>query len=77
MSTFIVGRAFEAFRTDAEAPPPLTLRGANAVDRYNQPMPFNPAEDNPTDAYLGDTQRLAAREVHVRRISFAIPVTAV
>jgi Family of unknown function (DUF6714) len=49
---FIVGGAFEVFRTDAEAPPPLTLRGANAVDGYNQPMPFNPAEDNPTDAYL-------------------------
>ena len=48
----IVSRAFEAFRTDAATPPPLTLRGANAVDSYNQPMPFNPAEDEPTDAYL-------------------------
>jgi hypothetical protein len=48
----IVSRAFEVFRTDAAAPPPLTLRGANAVDSYNQPMPFNPAEDESTDAYL-------------------------
>ena len=48
----IVSRAFEVFGSDAAAPPPLTLRGANAVDSYNQPMPFNPAEDEPTDAYL-------------------------
>ena len=48
----IVSRAFEVFRADAETLPPLTLRGANAVDGYNQAMPFNPDEDNPTDAYL-------------------------
>jgi hypothetical protein len=48
----IVSRAFEVFRTDAAAPPPLTLRGGNAVDSYSQPMPFDPAEDEPTDAYL-------------------------
>ena len=48
----IVSRAFEVFRTDAEAPPPLTLRGGYAVDGYSQPTPFDPAEDEPTDAYL-------------------------
>ena len=48
----IVSRAFEVFRGDAEAPPPLTLRGGNAVDGYHHPSPFNPDEDNPTDAYL-------------------------
>jgi hypothetical protein len=48
----IVSRAFEVFRTDAQAPPPLTLRGANAVDSYDQPMPFDPAADEPTDTYL-------------------------
>ena len=48
----IVSRAFEVFRTDAAAPPPLTLRGANAVDSYSQPLPFDSAEDDPTDAYL-------------------------
>ncbi len=48
----IISRAFEVFRIDAAAPPPLTLRGANAVDSYNQPMPFNPAEDESTDAYF-------------------------
>src|SRR5512132_1461363 len=30
----IVRRAFKAFRADAEAVPPLTLRGGNAVDGY-------------------------------------------
>jgi hypothetical protein len=48
----IVSRAFEVFRNDAAAPPPLTLRGGNAVDSHSQPMPFDPAEDEPTDAYL-------------------------
>ena len=48
----IVSRAFEAFRTDAAVPPPLTLRGANAVDSYHLPTPFDAAEDQPTDAYL-------------------------
>jgi hypothetical protein len=48
----IVTRAFELFRADAAAPPPLTLRGANAVDSYDEPMPFDPAEDEPTDPYL-------------------------
>ena len=28
----IVQKAFEAFRADADAVPPLTLRGGNAVD---------------------------------------------
>jgi hypothetical protein len=48
----VVTRAFEVFRADAMAPPPLTLRGANAVDGYDQPMPFDPAADEPCDAYL-------------------------
>ena len=48
----IVSRAFEVFRADTAAPPPLTLRGANAVDSYDHPMPFDPAADEPTDPYL-------------------------
>src|SRR6476661_8146570 len=53
MSTASIGtRAFEVFRADATAPPPLTLRGANAVDSYDQPAPFDPSADEPTDAYL-------------------------
>ncbi len=48
----IVRRAWTAFRADAIAAPPLTLRGANAVDGYDQPPPFDPAADHPTDAYV-------------------------
>jgi hypothetical protein len=48
----IVIRAFEVFRSDAETPPPLSLRGGNEVDGYKEPTPFDPAEDDPTDAYL-------------------------
>jgi hypothetical protein len=48
----IVRRAFETFRADAEAMPPLTLRGGNAVDGYDEAEPFDPACDEPTDAYI-------------------------
>lgn len=48
----IVRRAFEAFRTDRDGPPPLTLRGGNAIDGYTLPVPFDPAEDEPTDTYV-------------------------
>jgi hypothetical protein len=50
----LVRRAAEAFRPDAEAPPPLTLRGGNAIDGYDLPEPFDPARDDPTDRYLED-----------------------
>ncbi|PYR31658.1 MAG: hypothetical protein DMF90_25200 [Acidobacteria bacterium] len=53
MNTASIGtQAFEAFRADATAPPALTLRGANALDGYDRPTPFDPAADEPTDAYL-------------------------
>ena len=48
----IVRRAVEAFRADLEGPPPLTLRGGNALDGYDLPEPFDPARDEPTDEYL-------------------------
>ena len=48
----IVSRGFEVFRADAGSPPPLTLRGGNAVDGYDRPEPFDPAGDEPTDAYF-------------------------
>ena len=48
----IVSRAFDAFRDDVANPPPLTLRGGNAVDGYDPPMPFDPVEDEPTDGYF-------------------------
>src|SRR4029450_2090472 len=48
----IVRRAFEAFTPDLESPPPLTLRGGNAVDGYDRPEPFDPAADQPPPAPL-------------------------
>ena len=48
----IVRRAFAAFHADAAAVPPLTLRGGNAIDGYHEPEPFDPARDEPTDAYI-------------------------
>ena len=44
--------AFEVFRADADTVPPLTLRGGNAVDSYDEAEPFDPARDEPTDAYI-------------------------
>jgi hypothetical protein len=45
-------RARHAFRDDLAAPPPLTLRGANAVDGYDEPEPYDPDADAPSDEYL-------------------------
>ncbi len=48
----IIRRAFAVFRVDADAVPQLTLRGGDAVDGYDQPPAYDPAVDEPTDAYL-------------------------
>jgi hypothetical protein len=48
----IVRRAFEVFRADVESPPPLTLRGADRVDSYDFPEPYDAELDEPTDAYI-------------------------
>ena len=48
----IVSRAFDVFEADVRSPPPLTLRGGNAVDSYDQPRPFDPVQDEPNDAYF-------------------------
>ncbi len=48
----LVRSAFEAFADDVAVPPPLTLRGGNAVDGYERPEPFDSAHDQPTDAYF-------------------------
>jgi hypothetical protein len=45
-------RARAAFRTDAEAAPPMTLRGGAAVDSYDVAPPHDPALDRLDDAYL-------------------------
>ena len=48
----LVRKARDAFRDDLTAPPALSLRGANAVDSYERPEPFDPSADEPTDEYL-------------------------
>jgi hypothetical protein len=48
----LVRRATALFHADASVPPPLTLRGGNAVDGYDAPPPYDPAGDAPGDAYL-------------------------
>lgn len=42
----------QAFRTDTETIPPITLRGGNAIDDYDIPPPYDPCCDQPTDTYL-------------------------
>jgi hypothetical protein len=51
-SSAIQQRALDAFHADAAVPPPLTLRGANDVDGYQYPEPFDGLQDEPTDTYL-------------------------
>jgi hypothetical protein len=48
----IVQRAYEAFKADLESVPPITLRGGHALDRYDEPPPYDVAIDQPIDAYL-------------------------
>jgi hypothetical protein len=52
MHADIIQRAFEVFQADAAAAPPMTLRGGCAADEYAEPQAFDPALDEPTDAYL-------------------------
>ena len=44
--------ARDAFRAELALPPALTLRGANAVDSYERPEPYDAALDEPTDEYI-------------------------
>jgi hypothetical protein len=44
--------ARDVFRDEVAERPALTLRGANAVDGYDDPEPFDPSLDEPTDEYL-------------------------
>ncbi len=52
MDQAIVTLAWELFRTDAATTPPTTLRAGNAVDGYQEPPPYDPEIDKPTDEYL-------------------------
>ena len=48
----LVQRAFDAFKADTAGSPPITLRGGNALDSYDEPPPFDADLDEPDDAYL-------------------------
>jgi hypothetical protein len=48
----IIRRAHEVFRSDAEQVPSITLRGGAALSGYDEPPPYDPELDAPTDAYL-------------------------
>ena len=50
--TELLRKARDAFHADLAELPALTLRGANAVDGYAHPEPFDAGADEPTDAYL-------------------------
>ena len=52
MDADLIARAFDAFRTDVEAAPPMTLRAGNDVDDYRSPAPFDAALDAIDGAYL-------------------------
>ena len=48
----LVHRAFDAFKSDVGGVPPITLRGGNALDSYDEPPPYDAALDEVNDAYL-------------------------
>ena len=48
----IIQRAYEVFRADVDAIPPITLRGGEALDSYDEPPPYDAVIDQPTPAYL-------------------------
>src|SRR5688572_18540391 len=48
----LIARAYEVFRSDVAAVPPTTLRGGSALDSYDEPPPYDPEIDRPTDEYL-------------------------
>jgi hypothetical protein len=48
----IIRRALEVFKADLAAIPPITLRGGDALDSYDEPPPYDPQADEPNDSYL-------------------------
>jgi hypothetical protein len=48
----IIRRAYDVFRADVDAVPLITLRGGDRLDSYDEPPPFDPEVDEPTDTYL-------------------------
>ena len=52
MRDAIVRHAYDAFRSDVERTPIISLRGGNAIDRYSAPPPYDSELDALTDDYL-------------------------
>ena len=50
--TGLVDMANTAFAKDAASTPSITLRAGEALDRYDDPAPFDPAIDEVADTYL-------------------------
>ena len=48
----IIRRSYEVFKADVESVPPITLRGGEALDSYDEPPPYDAAVDAPTVEYL-------------------------
>ena len=48
----IVTTAYQAFKTDAESVPTITLRGGNALDSYDSPPAYDAELDATNDAYI-------------------------
>ena len=48
----LLRKARDAFEAELAESPALTLRGANAVDGYDSPAPYDAATDAPSDEYL-------------------------
>lgn len=48
----LIRQAYAAFHGDVQRTPPITLRGGDALDSYDEPPPYDAEADEPTDAYL-------------------------
>src|SRR5215207_9580398 len=48
----LIARAWDVFRSEAGAVPPITLRGGDALDSYSTPPLYDAAIDESVDAYL-------------------------
>ena len=52
MNSDLVHRAYEAFRHERGAPPPMSLRAADAIDSFDNPPEYDAQIDEPNDTYI-------------------------
>lgn len=48
----IIKQAYKVFADDMVIIPPTTLRSADAINNYDEPIPYDPNLDEPTDEYI-------------------------